>query len=104
MWRLELLILLYAFTGLTVWTWVIRNHPPRAKRRARGMQSLQRRRRLVEGTGGGSITIVAVLVAVAGIVDARGVALALAVLVGCAQLLLALAFNRRRTVHGRGRT
>ncbi len=104
MWRLELLILLYAFAGLAVWTWVIRNHPPRANQRARGMQSLRRRRRLVEGTGLGSITIVAVLAAVAGFVDTRGVALALAVLVGCVQLLLVLAFDRRRTFHGRGRT
>ena len=96
MWRFELLILLYAFAGLAVWTWVIRNHPPRTKQQARGMKSLRRRRRLVEGIGVGSITIVAVLAAVVGFVDASGVALALAVLVGCAKLLLVLAFNRRR--------
>ena len=96
MWRYESLILLYAFAGLAVWTWVFRNHPPRAKLRARGMNSLPRRRRLVEGIGVGSITLVALLAAGVGFVDASGVALALAVLVGCVQLLLALAFNQRR--------
>ena len=59
MWRYESLILLYAFAGLAVWTWVFRNHPPRAKLRARGMNSL--RRRLVEGIGVSTITLVALL-------------------------------------------
>jgi len=96
MWRLESLLLLYAFASLAVWTWVIRNHPPQAKRRARGLKRLRRRRRLVEGIGVGSIALVAVLAAVAGLVETSGVALALAVLVGGVQLLLVLAFNQRR--------
>ena len=96
MWRVESLILLYAFAGVAVWTWVFRNHHPRAKQRARGMKSLRRRRRLVEGIGVGSITLVAFLAVVVGFVDARGVALALAVLVVCAQLLLVSVFNQRR--------
>src|SRR5688572_5764640 len=95
MWQYESLILLYAFAGLAVWTWVILNHP-RANQRARGMKSLRRRRRLVEGIGIGSITLFALLAAVVGFVDASGVALALAVLLGSVQLLLALAFNQRR--------
>ena len=96
MWRYESLMLLYAFAGLAVWTWVIRNHHPRAKQRARGTKSLRRRRRLVEGIGVGSIALVALLAAGVGFVDASGVALALAVLVGCVQLLLVLAFNQWR--------
>ena len=96
MWRYESLLLLYAFAGLAVWTWVIRNYHPRANQQARGTKSLRRRRRLVESIGVGIITIVAVLAAVVGFVDARAVALALAVLVGSGQLLLAMAFNQRR--------
>ena len=96
MWRVESLILLYAFAGLAVWTWVFRNHHPRAKQLGRGMKSLRRRRRLVEAIGVGSITLVALLAAVIGFVDASGVALALAVLVCSTQLLLVLAFNQRR--------
>ena len=95
MWRYESLLLLYAFAGLAVWTWVIRNNPPRANQRARGTMGLRRRRRLVESIGVG-ITIGAVLAAVVGFVDARSVTLALAVLVGSVQLLLAMAFNQRR--------
>lgn len=98
MWQFELLILLHVLAGLTVWTWVIRNHHPRAKQRARGMRSLRRRRRLVEGIGVGSITAVAVLAAVVGFVEASGIALALAVFVVCAQLLLAVTFNQRRAL------
>lgn len=96
MWRYESLILLYVFAGLAVWTGVIRNHHPRARQRARGAKSLRRHRRLVEGIGVVSITAVALLAAVLGFVDASGITLAAAVMVGCAQLSLVWAFSQRR--------
>lgn len=95
MWRLDSLLLLYALAGLAVWTWVIRNHHRRPKQRARGLKRLRRRRRFVEVIGVASITLVALLSAVLGLVDASGVALALAVLVVCVQLLLVLALIQR---------
>lgn len=97
MWWYESLILLYVFAGLAVWTWVIRSYHPRARQRARGQAILRRRQRIVQGIGGGSIVLVALLAEVVGLVDASGVALALAAFVGCAQLLLVLTFNQGRT-------
>ena len=72
MWRLDSLLLLYALAGLAVWTWVIRNHHRRPKQRARGLKRLRRRRRFVEVIGVASITLVALLSAVLGLVDASG--------------------------------
>ncbi len=95
MWRYESLILLYAFAGLAVWTYVIRNHHPRARQRARGAKSLRRHRRQVEAMGVVSITTVALLAAAGGFVDASGIILAVAVMVGCAQLSLVWAFSQR---------
>lgn len=97
MWLYESLLLLYAFAGLAVWTWVIRNHHPRARQRARGMKSLRRRNRIVERIGVGSIALVALLAAVVGFVDVRGVALVLGLLVMGAQLLIVFAFHSRQT-------
>lgn len=96
MWRYESLILLYAFAGLAVWTYVVRNHHPRARQRARGTKSLRRHRRRVEAMGAVSITTVALLAAAVGFVDASGIILAVAVMVGCAQLSLVWAFSQRK--------
>ena len=93
MWRYESLVLLYSFAGLAVWTWVIRNHHPRARQRARGMKSIRRRQRIIERIGVGCIAVVALLAAVAGFVDARGVALVLGFLVMGVQTLIVLAFQ-----------
>ena len=97
MWLFELLILCNALAGLAVWTWVIRKYHPRANQRARGMLSLLRHRRLAGGVGVGCITAVALLATVVGFVDASGVAVALALLVGCVQLLLVVTFNQQRS-------
>ena len=98
MWRYESLILLDAIAGLAVWTWVIRNHHPRARQLARGVASLRRRQRVMEALGAGSIALVVLVSGFTGFVDARGVALVLGVVVGSVQLLLVLAFNQRRVV------
>lgn len=96
MWRYESLILLYAITGLAAWTWVIRNHHPKARQRARGFEVLRRRQRAVERLGVGSIALVALLAVVAGFVDTRGLALVLALLAAIAQLLVVFAFQNSR--------
>lgn len=95
MWRVESLLLLYVMAGIAIWTWVIRGFPPRSSRRQAGRQyGLGRRRWAVGIIGVGCITLVAVLAAVAGLVDASGAGLALAVLVGFAQLMLVLTFSQ----------
>lgn len=86
MWRYESLILLQAIAGLAVWTWVIRNHLPRT----RGATRRRRRQRIMEGLGAGSIALVVLVAGFTGFVDARGIALVMAVVVGSVQLLLVL--------------
>lgn len=100
MWRYESLVLLYAVSGLAVWTWIIRNHHPRARQRARGRKRLRRRQRIVVRTGVGSIGVVALLALVAGFVDPRGVALVLGLLVLGVQLLSAFTFHEGHTLAG----
>jgi len=94
MWRVESLLLLYVMAGIAIWTWVIRGFPPRSRRRAGRQYGFGRRRRAVGIIGVGSIALVAVLAAVTGLVDASGAGLALAVLVGFAQLMLVLTFSQ----------
>ena len=97
MWRYESLVLLYAVSGLAAWTWIIRNHHPRARQRARGVEALRRRQRSVERLGVCIIGLVALLAVVAGLVDTRGLAFVLALLVAIAQLLMVFAFQNTRT-------
>ena len=96
MWRYESLILLYAVSGLAAWTWIIRNHHPKARQRARGLEILRRRERSVERLGVCIIGLVALLAVVAGLVDARGLAFVLALLIAIAQLLMVFAFQNIR--------
>jgi peptidoglycan/LPS O-acetylase OafA/YrhL len=97
MWRYESLILLYAVSGLAAWTWIIRNHQPRARQRARGVEVLRRRQRSVERLGVCIIGLVALLAVVAGLVDTQELAFVLALLVAIAQLLMVFAFQNTRT-------
>ena len=97
MWRYESLLLLYAVSGLAAWTWIIRNHHPRARQRARGVEVLRRHQRGVERLGVCIIGLVALLAVVAGLVDTRGLAFVLALLVAIAQLLMVFAFQNTRT-------
>ena len=96
MWRYESLVLLYALSGLAVWTWIIRNHHRRARQRARGAKALRRRQRIVERLGFCSIGLVALLAVVTGFVDPSGLALVLALLVATIQLLVVFAFQNSR--------
>jgi TRAP-type C4-dicarboxylate transport system permease large subunit len=97
MWRYESLMLLYAVTGLAAWTWIIRNHHPRVRQRARGIEVLRRRQRNVERLGLCVIALVGLLAVVAGLVDTRGLAFVLALFVAIAQLLMVFAFQNTRT-------
>lgn len=91
----EMLALLYALGGVAVWTWVLRDHHSRARRRVGSRRWLRRRRR-VAAAGVAACAAVTLTATTAGLVPGRDAALVLGLVVLGVQGFAAIGFAGRR--------